>query len=59
MAKSQFIEITAGYAEAIGDLLTGLPPQQSQNGFETMLPHGQKGREGHSCHTHHVSICTG
>jgi hypothetical protein len=55
----EFIEVTAGHAEALGHLLTGLTPQQSENGFETMLPHGQKGREGRGGHVHHVSMCTG
>jgi hypothetical protein len=55
----EFIEITAGHAEAIGHLMTGLTAQHRENGFEAMLPHGQKGGEGHGCHVHHVSIYTG
>jgi hypothetical protein len=56
---SAFIEVTAGHAEALGHLSPGFTPQQSENGFETMLPHGQKGKEGHGGHGHHVSMCTG
>jgi len=30
----EFVEVTAGHAEALGHLLTGLTPQQSKNGVE-------------------------